>query len=519
MDKVLKAIDKAKLQSWAEYTANVSASTPVDLSETTKEKRDRIAKLEADPEAWFNYYFPKYAFAAPTGFHKAATRRIMDNPEWYEVRLWSRELAKSTRTMMEVFLVTQVGNPVYGPDKKTIIGRKKKKNVLLISNSQDNAERLLLPYKANLEANNRLINDYGIQQSIGNWEAGELVTKTGIAFRALGAGQSPRGSRNEEIRPDILLFDDIDTDEDCRNPEIIKKRWKWIEEAAMATRSISMDTLIIFCGNRIATDCCVQRATQFADHTDEVNIRDADGNSTWPSKNTEAHIDRVLSKISYAAIQKEYYNNPINEGSVFKEMAYKPARPMKEYSLLVCYTDPSYKESKKNDFKATLLVGKWKDEFHIIKAFVFQGTTEQMIDAHYEVMKVVGPCACYYYMEEVFLQDMFFSKFYAAGAATGKTIPIVGDKREKPDKFVRIESLLEPLNRNGKLYLNEADKEATGMKTLEQQFLAFAPGSRAHDDGPDAAEGAIWMLNNKEQIQGVGAITTVSRKRNRLKSY
>jgi hypothetical protein len=197
---------------------------------------------------------------------------------------------------------------------------------------------------------------------------------------------------------------------------------------------------------------------------------------------------------------------------VFKSMAYKPARPIKEYSCLVCYTDPSYKESKKNDYKATVLCGKWRDEFHVIKALVFQGTSAQMVENHYEMMKIVGQSACYYYMEEVFLQEMFYADFNEASRRTGKAVPITGDKRSKPDKFVRIESLLEPLNRNGKLWLNEECRNDPGMKVLEEQFMAFGPGSRAHDDGPDAVEGSIWIINNKEAIKASGNITIIKRK-------
>lgn len=523
-------------KDWQPFTDGIAESTPVNAGETQEAKLSRITMLEADPEAWFRYYFPKYYYADPANFHKAATRRILENPEWYEVRLWSRELAKSTRTMMEVFYIAFVGHSTTPPAPQgqaaapeaapralsegeggvahtdaalmkvpdSII--RPAHNILLISNSADNAERLIAPYKANLEANRRLINDYGVQKNFGSWEATEFITQSRNAFRAIGAGQSPRGTRNGEVRPDIIIFDDLDTDEDCRNPELVQHRWNWIEEAAIPTRSISKPTTVIFCGNRIATDCCIQRATRYADYVDEVNIRDADGNSTW-AKNTEEHIDRLFSKISYAAMQKEYYNNPLHEGSVFKAMAYKPARPLYEYNLLVCYTDPSYKESKKNDYKATVLVGRWNDEFHIIKAYVFQGTTAQMIDAHYEIMDVVGNCACYYYIEQVFLQDMFLKEFHAAAAATGRTIPIAGDSRSKADKYVRIESLLEPLNRNGKLYLNEAEKENPGMKNLEQQFLAFGPGSRAHDDAPDAVEGAIWKINNKPVTRHINPCT------------
>lgn len=551
------------LKSWDQHLKMILASTHINEEEPEHIKTQRKAKLEADPEQWFRYYFPRYAFAPPAAFHTAATERILRNKEWYEVRLWSRELAKSTRTMMEVMYLTLVGHtstqsgpqlskvfvtsPAAGDDKqalacinehieandtgsqngslipyatppdpgihRAIAGgeRSSKRYVLLISNSEENAARLLLPYKANLEMNKRIIQDYGPQQSAGNWQANEFVTQQGVAFRALGAGQSPRGTRNEESRPDIILFDDVDTDADCLNPEIIAKKWHWIEEAAIGTRSVSQPTTIIFCGNRISADCCIERATKRADHVDEINIRDKGGASSWPQKNSEADIDRVLVQKSYAAQQKEYFNNPLTEGSVFKTMAYKPARPLGDYKMLLCYTDPSYKAT--NDYKATVLVGLWQNEFHILKCYLAQATTAQMIDWHYSMMNLVGSYSCYYFMEEVFMQDVIRKEVSDAGIRTGRHIPISGDTRKKPDKFMRIESLLEPLHRNGQLYLNESERHNPHMQRLAEQFLTFAPGSRAHDDGPDAVEGAIWKINEKMGM-GAGGMVSFARQVN-----
>jgi hypothetical protein len=317
---------------WGEFRNGIRNSTPIDLSESEEQKRKRIQHLENNVEEWFKYYFPKYSYSEPSNFHKKATQRILKNNEWYEVRSWSRELAKSTRTMFEVLFLTITG---------------KKRYVLLISNNETNANNLLEPYRIQLDSNQRIINDYGIQETLGKWTSGEFVTRSGVAFKALGAGQSPRGTRNEEVRPDVLLFDDLDTDEDCRNPEMINKRWRWIEDAAIGTRSISKGTTIIFCGNIIAKDCCVVRAQDYADYVDVINIRDDKGNSTWPAKNTEEHIDRVLGQKSYISVQKEYYNNPITEGSVFKEMHYKKMPPLNQYKFLVCYIDLSYKSSTK----------------------------------------------------------------------------------------------------------------------------------------------------------------------------
>ena len=478
---------KQSLEDWAEYIKTIVASTDIDESETDTDVEARKKRLEADPEEWFRYYFPKYTFAEPAAFHLASTTRIVERPEHYEVRLWSRELAKSTRTMMEVLYLTLAGHEVAGKD------RLKKKYCLLISNSFDNATRLLMPYKLNLEFNQRIIQDYGQQQNDGKWQAAEFTTEEGVSFRALGAGQSPRGSRNEEARPDILLFDDVDTDSDCLNPDIIAKKWRWIEEAAIGTRSVSQPTTIIFCGNMIAADCCIARAVSFADHTDRRNIRDEHQRSSWPQKNTEEHIDRVLQQKSYAAAQKEYFNNPITEGAVFREMAWKPALAVNEYDALICYTDPSYTET--GDYKATVLVGKIQDEYHVIKAFVEQTTTAMLLTWHQEIMiNTLGAKNCRYYMEKVFMQDVIIKEINDTGAKSGMLLRILPDERKKPNKYTRIEALLEPLNRNARLYLNAKERYNPHMIRLAEQFKAFSPGSSAHDDGPDAVEGAVWLL-------------------------
>ncbi len=468
---------------WSEFRDSVRNSTPVDKSETPEQKRKRMIRLEANVEEWFVYYFPRYAFSEPASFHKKATQRVINNPEWYEVRNWSRELAKTMRTMFEVLYLTITG---------------KKRYTLMISNNEGNATNLLEPYRIQLDSNQRIINDYGIQETLGRWTSGEFVTRGGVMFKAVGAGQSPRGTRNEEVRPDILLFDDLDTDEDCRNPEMISKRWKWIEDAAIGTRSISKGTLIIFCGNIIAIDCCVVRAQQYADWVDIINIRDKNGKSSWPQKNTEEHIDRVLSQKSYLSTQKEYYNNPISEGTVFKTMHWKIMPPLSQYKFLVAYIDLSYKSSAKNDFKAVTLAGKWKEEYHVLKAFLKQGTTSELAKGLVDINAFVnGKAPIYWYAEENFLQDIILMEVQKELTFLKSNIVISPDKRAKADKFTRIEAALEPINTKGKLFLNESEKDNPSMKILEEQFMAFGPKSKAHDDGPDAVEGAKYIIDSK----------------------
>ena len=81
-----KITDKAYLDLWGEFRDNISKSTPVDLNETQGEKKKRIADLEKHPEKWFKFYFPKFYTSEPAPFHLKATKRVLSNAEWFEVR-------------------------------------------------------------------------------------------------------------------------------------------------------------------------------------------------------------------------------------------------------------------------------------------------------------------------------------------------------------------------------------------------------------------------------------------------
>ncbi len=480
--------DKDALQRWEQERLNLIRETPVP-KETEQEKRKRIAILENDPEKWFAFYFTKYYTAEPAPFHVRSSKKLIYTKRIYMVRRWSRELAKSTRGMMEDLMMAMTG-------KASVF--------LLVSHSYDNAEELLMPYMLNLESNPRLINDYGKQRGVRNWTNGKFATTNGVSFRALGAGQSPRGTKNDEKRPDVIRIDDMDTDEQSRSEKRVKENWAWVEQALIPTVSVSGNVRIVFQGNLISKNSIIARASEMADIVETINIRDKYGKSTWPTKNTEEHIDWLLSKMSYISIQKEYYNNPIVEGTVFKEMHFKKMPKLTSYKFLVAYGDPSFKESRKNDFKAVVLMGKIKDEYHVIKAFVDQNTTAAMADWYHEIHKLVhGQVPVYYFIEANATQDLIFELVKKHIRDNNLGFSLVGDYRAKGDKFSRIESALEPINRNGQLYLNEEEKDNPGMQVLKDQFLAIDPQLSGHDDGPDAVEGGKHILDIK-QVASVG---------------
>lgn len=504
--------DKAAIREWEQLVRSIASASSIDLTEDVRETRARIERLERNPEKWFEYYFPTYYKCKPAHFHTVATRRLLEHNRWFEVRAWSRELAKSSRSMMEILYLALT---------------RQIRNVLIISNSKDNAIRLLAPIKASLEASKRIEQDYGTQRRFGDWADAEFTTLSGVSFRAIGAGESPRGTRNEAFRPDFILFDDIDTDEECRNPERIRTKWEWVERAVFPTVSVSGNYRYLFNGNIIAKDCIITRARERADHVDIVNIRDKDGKSSWAEKNSEEDIDAILSRISTAAAMAEYFNTPISAGQVFAELTWGKCPPMTKLPFVICYGDPSPSnkaaKSKSASFKANILLGFYEGKYYVYTCYLEQCTNDIYLDNFYRIRDYVGDStAIYFYNENNALQDPFWEQVYvpllAQKAAEKGALAITPDTRPKINKYARIEAALEPLVRSSRLIFNESERTNPHMMRLAEQFELFAPGLPAPADGPDCLEGAKFITDLKLSHIATNAII-VGNKRSNTKRY
>ena len=205
--------------------------------------------------------------------------------------------------------------------------------------------------------------------------------------------------------------------------------------------------------------------------------------------------------MGYRSFQKEMMNNPLTEGAVFRAdwVRWRRMLPLRDYHELVAYCDPSFKASTKNDYKAIKLWGKTKSgELHHIDAFVRQTTVTEMVRWFYDLHERVqaAHAVASYYIEANFLQDIILDEFRREGESRGYQLPIRADRRKKPDKFQRIESI-SPLWERGVVFYNEQKKKDPDMLAGLDQTLAFEKGMSGHDDAPDADEGAIYILQQR----------------------
>lgn len=479
-------------ERWKQHCETVQAATAVNVNETQAQRLARIRHLRTDYAAFVDYYFPHWTINPETGkatpcapFHVSAANKILKDRNLKAAFQWHRGAAKSTN--MDVFV------PMW-----LMAQEHREINVMvLVGKSEDNAKTLLGDIQAELQYNQRYIHDFGEQYNVGTWEEGEFVTRSEVAFFARGRGQSPRGLRYRSHRPDYVVIDDLDDDELVESPARVTKLFDWVRSALFGTLDGGRGRFIMV-GNLIAKNSVLAKWCDIKSvHVTKVNIYDSKGGISWASKWTPQEVKDIENVVGYRAFQKEYMNNPIIEGAIFRnEWIRWGKRPAwSKFSELVLYIDPSFKGSIKNDYKAAKLWGKAGTMLYHLRAFVRQSSVAEMVRWCYDLYEWTREqgISVRWYMEANFMQDTILDEFRREGELRSYQLPITGDKRKKPDKFQRVEAI-SPLWERGFVVYDETQKDDPDMLAGIDQTLAFEKGMRGHDDAPDADEGAIWLL-------------------------
>lgn len=472
-------------------------STPILADEPLKDKEERITRLLNNwPEA-MRYYFPHWASADFAPFHIRGGDAVLSFTQKKNIFAWmiARDMAKTTYWQMMAIILNC--RAIRGMDHGYKTG-------LWWSKTFDQSVEMTRAIRLQFEYNKRLINDFGEFKTFAVWSDEKFVTSQGISWRALGKGQSPRGTKEEEKRPNLIIGDDFDDDEEVLNDIRLEKSYQWIMGALWPTMDVSSEALFVVLNNKIHPKSLMARLYENADYRETINLLDDKGNPSW-ARHSLADCQYMISKMGTLLAQREYFNNPLTEGKVFKAewMQDREMKSLRGYIAILAYLDPSFKNKKNADHKGLVLVGLKEGEFHVIKAYCDRATVEAMIEWHYELEKFVkgNHAVCEFWMEEVFLQDLLYKDFAEAAKRKGWPIGVHGDTRQKPDKDARIASISGYFER-GQVYFNEAEKTNHHMITLKQQLTLFEPGNTGiKKDGPDALEGAIFKLMEKVQSQ------------------
>jgi predicted phage terminase large subunit-like protein len=109
-----------------------------------------------------------------------------------------------------------------------------RKNIVIVSDTGEQVEQFILDIKNNLEDNELLLADFGnLVQRKKIWRQREIATDNDIHLVGKSAGQSLRGIKYNSVRPDLIIIDDLENDENVETDGQRVKLYNWFTKVLL----------------------------------------------------------------------------------------------------------------------------------------------------------------------------------------------------------------------------------------------------------------------------------------------
>ena len=362
------------------------------------------------------------------------------------------------------------------------------------------------------------------------WKNDDIVTKNEVRVLALGARKKIRGRRFKNKRPDLIIGDDLENDENTQSPEQRRKNENWFFKAVSKAGDDTTDIIVV--GTIIHYDSllskllvnplyesykwkAVEKFSQsplwleweniylrmddeekkkdinpakqfFLDHEAEM----LEGTQVlWPEGQSYYHLMELRLTEGPSSFDSEYQNNPVNpEDCLFQEEWFKFCEPDGNYTEIIGSCDPSMGKNALADFSVIVFIGKHKDGFiDVLVADIARRHPDQIIE---DILSLTSQILTSYpstpfrafAVESVAFQEYFRDRLTVESRKRGFVLPVVSTENQTTKKEIRIQTL-QPLIKNGLIRFQRNQR-----LLLEQ--LKYYPLAD-HDDGPDALEMAV----------------------------
>jgi predicted phage terminase large subunit-like protein len=360
----------------------------------------------------------------------------------------------------------------------------KKRFIVLVSDTRDQANLNLAALSCELTENRRLRADFG-ELSGRKWTEGEILLANGVRIIARGTGSKLRGLRSFESRPDLIICDDLENDEHVESREQREKIHRWFTRALINTMDPEGDLVVI--GTLIHHDSLLARFLKKEDWGHRVfKAFDEDGKPLWGSRFSRERLLQRKKEIGSLAFSSEFMNEPIPpEARVFPEEKIRYYRPEEISSLsLDIYgaVDPAISERRGADYSAIVTIG--VDEagrVFVLDADIGRYSPTRLVERiFFSYLRfhhlVIG-------VEAISFQELLCRIIEDEARRRRLFLPLksIGVRGEKRRRILRLSPLIE---RGTILFSPQA-------RLLIEQLIEFPAG--AHDDGPDALEMAVSL--------------------------
>lgn len=395
----------------------------------------------------------------------------------------------------------------------------KKRYALIVMDSIDQAYPMLEAIKVELEFNQRLRVDFPEIAGQGRvWQAATIVTKANQKVQVAGSGKKLRGLRHGAYRPDLVVLDDIENDEQVRSPEQRDKLHDWLKKTVLPLGAAGYKLDVVYIGTILHYDSVLNRTLSskaWKTAKFKALIRQPDDMSLWDkwedlylnegeavadafySQNKSAMdkgavvswaarpiltLMKIRARDGHATFDSEYQNDPLSSDDAMFANALTYWTELPGELVYFGALDPSLGKAGASRDPSAILVGGYHREtgkLYVIEAQVKKRLPDLIIE---DVIRMQKQYQCQrWFVETVQFQEFLKDELVKRSAQRGIPVPATATK-PNTDKMLRIESL-QPHMANGLILLHSS------QATLISQLRHFPKAD--HDDGPDALE-MLW---------------------------
>ena len=359
------------------------------------------------------------------------------------------------------------------------IARAKNRFIVLISATETLAKDIFDLINEELNSNEIFKKDFNIE--IVKSLTTEVIVKVDgflMKIAAYGAGAKIRGKRFLSFRPDLIILDDIENDENVLNKTQRDKLYSWYKKVVKKLPSRTKKHTIIIVGTILHHDSLLSRLKSEVDfYRNFPLVLDF---KSWRVDNPDIDIKELKKEYNEdkESFLQEYQNIPLSKDSLIFNH-YKTFEIMPKCDFYSIGIDPAMGK-KKGDYFAIAILGYKADEKRFyLTAQGYKKNPTDMIDkivkTYIKYSKINRTILA---LETVAYQEFFKDVLKKVARESGVSIPVKEFKNNVP-KELRINSLA-PLIKDETILIDEKAE-------LLRDELDTYPKS-AHDDLLDASE-------------------------------
>ncbi|MEI7690600.1 MAG: hypothetical protein WCI63_03175 [bacterium] len=251
------------------------------INEIVKDPDYRRTLAIKNHQAFFAIYFSEYIQYPSAQLHKDIFKVTEKDELKMTVLVAFRGSGKST--------IVTTSYPIWA------ILAKKVKFIVILTQNQSQSKYVLNNIKSQLEGNRLLISDFGPFQDVNSeWASNSIyIKKYNAKITVASVGESIRGIRHNESRPQIIICDDVEDTSSTKTMESRQKTYKWYKSEVVPLGDLNTKILVV--GNLLHRDCLVMKLKRQIEKKEfpakymEFPLID-NGRLLWPGKYSSKKI-------------------------------------------------------------------------------------------------------------------------------------------------------------------------------------------------------------------------------------